>query len=564
MGMEGGATAAAARVMRAEGLLATTSLLRSKHEAHAAASGQNFNLFQVLGREADEVGTHSAILAELLRPKGSHGQGAVFAWLFAKRLRVDGAKLEDAQVWTEASFDSYGRLDILLQSRERETCVVIENKIYADDQPGQLERYRNYVRDLGWRHSRVVYLTLHGDEPTKQSLGGLKPEDVMCMSYESDVIEWLDDCIKEVARVPQIREILAHYQALLRKLTGKVTGELTVELKELLGNKSGGAYNFELMPDLHQAMTELSVETEWTFWQSLREKLEVKGDRTWGLDHLEIRDSPDGLKDVTQAVVRHTHSATGRNKWGYGWTFRVKSETADDLFRAGHAEILLRVASDDGDPCVYCGLIAVESTPDGGRWLDRDSAPAMFEDWAQRVSKAKVGWHTTDNRWLAWANHPRSGGLSMRKQTWFPPETMRSLRDDNDMIVDEFVREIRNALEKIVDSGLPAEEVLARDTAENPGAGAGVLAQGRTDLGLPQRALVLVPARTPAEAKTASHENPYGNTQVAHSGSARAASSSVWYCGVGWRAERSSAWSLPPPGRGRITPSFHSSVSAQR
>ena len=38
----------------------------------------------------------------------------------------------------------------------------------------------------------------------------------------------------------------------------------------------------------------------------------------------------------------------------------------------------------------------------------------------------------------------------MRKQTWFPPETMRSLRDDNDMIVDEFVREIRNALEKIV------------------------------------------------------------------------------------------------------------------
>ena len=74
----------------------------------------------------------------------------------------------------------------------------------------------------------------------------------------------------------------------------------------------------------------------------------------------------------------------------------------------------------------------------------------MFEDWAQRVSKAKVGWHTTDNRWLAWANHPRSGGLSMRKQTWFPPETMWSLRDDNDMIVDEFVREIRNALEKIV------------------------------------------------------------------------------------------------------------------
>ena len=263
--------------MRAEALLAQAGLLRSKHEAHAAASGQNFNLFRILRQESREVRTHSAMLAELLNPKGSHGQGAVFARLFAKRLRVEGLKLEDAQVWTEASFDSYGRLDILLQTRDHETCVVIENKIYAGDQPGQLERYRDYVRDLGWRYSRVVYLTLHGDEPTKKSLGGLQPEDVMCMSYESDVIEWLDECIKEVARVPQIREILAHYQALLRKLTGKVTGELTVELKELLGNKSGGAYNFELMPDLQQAMTELSVETEWTFWQGLREKLEVKG-----------------------------------------------------------------------------------------------------------------------------------------------------------------------------------------------------------------------------------------------------------------------------------------------
>ena len=84
--------------MREEALLAQVSVLMDKHEALANASGQSFSLFAILGRETDEVRTHSAILAELLDPNGSHRQGAVFARLFAKRVDIDGEGIEHAHV----------------------------------------------------------------------------------------------------------------------------------------------------------------------------------------------------------------------------------------------------------------------------------------------------------------------------------------------------------------------------------------------------------------------------------------------------------------------------------
>lgn len=60
-------------------------------EVHARAAAEQrctasaFNIFQVLGRIYDEVGTHSALLANLLNPQGSHGQGTLFLERFLRR-----------------------------------------------------------------------------------------------------------------------------------------------------------------------------------------------------------------------------------------------------------------------------------------------------------------------------------------------------------------------------------------------------------------------------------------------------------------------------------------------
>ena len=249
--------------MGEEALLALVRVVAEKHEALAAASGQGFNLFEILKRETDEVHTHSAILAELLDPNGSHAQGSVFARKFAERFDIPKEGIEHARVWCERTLAKGSRADILMETDD--ICIVVENKIHADDQPRQLERYHAYAKE--WDSHKVFYLTLHGEDPSEDSLGCLQRDEVVCISYESDVLAWLDDCIKEVARVPQIREILAQYQALLRKLTGKSTGELVMDLKELLVHEQGDTYNFELAPNVAKAMTAFSIETESKFWR---------------------------------------------------------------------------------------------------------------------------------------------------------------------------------------------------------------------------------------------------------------------------------------------------------
>ena len=158
--------------MREEALLAQVRVLTEKHEALAAATGQNFNLFKILGRESDEVHTHSAILAELLNPAGSHGQGPLFTRLFAEHfeLELPAERIDTAQVWPEFTINKESRIDILMTLGD-DACVVVENKIYAGDQPGQLKRYHDYAAT--WSKHKVIYLTLHGDAPSDESLGEL-------------------------------------------------------------------------------------------------------------------------------------------------------------------------------------------------------------------------------------------------------------------------------------------------------------------------------------------------------------------------------------------------------
>lgn len=40
------------------------------------------NIFRLLGITTDEVRTHSALLADLLNPRGTHGQGSLFLATF--------------------------------------------------------------------------------------------------------------------------------------------------------------------------------------------------------------------------------------------------------------------------------------------------------------------------------------------------------------------------------------------------------------------------------------------------------------------------------------------------
>ena len=212
--------------------------------------GENYNIFNDLGFMSDEVHLHSMFLANLLNPKGSHGQRGKFLEAFLKMLQksfpaisADSLELDTAIASVEVEkyigrqTDSEGgRIDIYLTDSKH--SIIIENKIYAGDQHHQMLRYWNYGMsqkgDDTEKSFVLIYLTLDGCSPSKDSLGeDLKENDIVCLSYKNDIRGWLDRCVELASRTPLVRETINQYISTIDILTNNVM-EDNKELLDIL------------------------------------------------------------------------------------------------------------------------------------------------------------------------------------------------------------------------------------------------------------------------------------------------------------------------------------------
>ena len=325
-------------------------VLRKIRKLHKSAerTGGNFNVFSILDRERKEVTTHSAIIAELLNPHGSHGQETSFLKLFLGQLleklqedqkaqleqlrekleqiqkdELDKFKVEVETPKKNKKGDELGRIDILIEShglKSGDVCIVIENKIDAEDQERQLGRYYEYALDTG-KEPGVIYLTLEGGEPKEKTLYGSEPykikmsccemsptatgvcpqtprqsdcrmlpkDTVVCLSYEKFIGAWLDACIKEIAHIPQIRETLHQYQMTVRKLIEKPTEQLPPEVEDIL---NGLEEKDGIIKDVqHELLCE--------FWKELKERFESPKFHNWTqkAEEKEISDSAEEFEN---------------------------------------------------------------------------------------------------------------------------------------------------------------------------------------------------------------------------------------------------------------------------
>jgi hypothetical protein len=82
----------------------------------------------------------------------------------------------------------------------------------------------------------VFYLTLEGIEPIKNSKGSLESgKDYFLLSYRTEIINWLELCMKEAADKPILRETIKQYIILLKKLTNQLTNQkMENEIKKLI------------------------------------------------------------------------------------------------------------------------------------------------------------------------------------------------------------------------------------------------------------------------------------------------------------------------------------------
>ncbi len=248
----------------------------------AASTGENFNVFRILGMEAYEVQTHSAFLGELLNPEGAHGQGCLYLKLFLNLLAEldtnktsqtqlsDSFHAESARLELEAhigqidtEYTEGGRIDIVLTD-SRGNHIFIENKIYAGDQKNQLLRYHRHDPKAA-----LFYLTLYGSTPPKESLGNgdfaVRP-----ISYQYHILQWLVLCRKESAMLPTVREALTQYIELIRYLTQQTANKtMKEEIKKLIVKDPD---YIEVIDACSESMTEIFREAEKIFREVIEKK----------------------------------------------------------------------------------------------------------------------------------------------------------------------------------------------------------------------------------------------------------------------------------------------------
>lgn len=242
-------------------LLSQVSTLNVHYKKINSLTGENFNIFRILKLESSEVRLHSAFLAALLNPKGSHGQKDTFLKLFIKHFSFKQNAMDAAncnvEIEKHTGFISEdgkegGRIDIIIRDTKSGHQIIIENKIYAGDQHNQLTRYYNHSPNAD-----LIYLTLTGKDPDKGSCGSLENDvHFKCYSYKVDILNWLEECRKEVAVFPLVRESITQYINLIKHLTNQTLNHaMGTELSQII--KSNLEASFTIADSLDNACDEV-------------------------------------------------------------------------------------------------------------------------------------------------------------------------------------------------------------------------------------------------------------------------------------------------------------------
>ena len=210
--------------------VASICALEQAQQEERNRKGENYNLFSILSIERYEL-KHSALIANLLDPEGSHGCGDAFLRAFFEIALKEGAyPFKDCTLphsYTEyytgpIAGDTGGRIDILVESKSSHYGLIIENKIYAGDQDKQLTRYDNYGKEtFGADKYLLAYLTLYGYDASKESTATKSAEEVgyLRLSYAEDILRWLEQCARLAYDKPLVRESLNQYIRTIKQLT---------------------------------------------------------------------------------------------------------------------------------------------------------------------------------------------------------------------------------------------------------------------------------------------------------------------------------------------------------
>lgn len=215
-------TSSAIRLEDLEATRALLGLVENYHSKREEKLGELPFLYNVLEEVRVNENAHTRLLMRLLEYPPA--LSSFLAWLEKKYTSFDPPKVDKPNITAEKH-----RIDGLIQE-EGKYAIIIENKVCgAVEQEGQLGRYIDKCRELGYDQSDIYILYLFdrsGNDPSPQTWGEYKAEDFggryLVLSYKDDIIPWLNTFLAECEATDEktqvLREGVAQYLDYLRLL----------------------------------------------------------------------------------------------------------------------------------------------------------------------------------------------------------------------------------------------------------------------------------------------------------------------------------------------------------
>lgn len=194
-------------------------------------ASERFNVFEAIGFVDQEI-RHSRFLAHLMDPEANHGLGDAFTRKFLlSAMDYEGApvsleELKKADLSRVEVTREYKHVDILLEVEILNLVVIVENKVWATEQPGQLDRYYRAISDE--RPGRMVagiYMSPFGAAPSH--------EEYHPLDYGT-ICQKIDDLLEDQTLLMggNVRTALEQYNEMFRRniLTDSEVHRLSREL----------------------------------------------------------------------------------------------------------------------------------------------------------------------------------------------------------------------------------------------------------------------------------------------------------------------------------------------
>ncbi|MBO5246335.1 MAG: PD-(D/E)XK nuclease family protein [Eubacterium sp.] len=347
-------------------------------------NAKTYNFFETTGILKREL-TICRFIADLLDPEGNHKLGSVGLQTFMELVfeeENDADYYQNFMISVEYPLENGRRMDIVIEGNER--FIPIEVKIDAKDQKNQCFDYLEFAKERD-SEAQIIYLTKYGAKPSESSMCSddeyacLNEEDIICISFEETIIEWLERMIQKTGN--DLNGLLTQYKQALERMCGVMEQEEKNILTDyILSNEERLYTTLKVSQVIETAKCKLLYKVFEDLERAMDMFIEAPENKIYGLYKEEIENYY-----IYKNEIDFENGIYG-NEPGINYVF-------GNISLKKRRQVWLRIACKDQ---FYVGILVIE--PDSEALLVSSENRRVLREVANRIDLKNVDYE--DDYWL--------------------------------------------------------------------------------------------------------------------------------------------------------------------